>query len=385
MTALAASVFLPVLMSFAAGVAQAQDDVRTMMDRIEGPQAAGANQLDALPLQALMERLHVPGFSIAVVKDFKIHWAKAYGVGDADSQRPVNTETRFQTASLAKPVTALAAMRLVQEGRLNLDADVNTILKSWRVPVDGITPRALFSHTSGADDGFGFPGYEPGTPLPTVVQILEGQAPSNLGKVTFTRAPYAAYKYSGGGVLAMQQALTDLSGRPFPQFMLAKVLSPLRMSHSSFALPQSAAEAPEAALAHDKDGRRMGAPWRLHPELATSNLWSTPSDIANFVIEIQNALRGPTGKVLDQRTANEMLTPAGVGPFAIGLLVSQRGGGWYFAHSGSNWGYRAWMIGHLRKGYGLVMMANSDNGMALLNQVGDRVERAYGWDSLPAK
>lgn len=362
--------------------AQAQNDAAAMMARIEAAQPASANELDTLQLPALMEKLHIPGFSIAVVKDFKIHWAKAYGIADADTQRPVTTETRFQTASIAKPVTALAAMRLVQEGRLKLDADINSILTSWRAPAQGITPRALFSHTSGADDGFGFPGYEPGAPLPSIVQILEGQSPSNVGKVTFARPPYAAYQYSGGGVLIMQQALTDISRKPFAQFMHATVLAPLQMTHSSYDHMPLNADAPSAALAHDKQGRRMGAPWHVHPEQATSNLWSTPSDIAQFVIEIQSALRGPKGKVLDQRTANEMVTPAGVGPYAIGVSISQRGKGWYFTHGGSNWGYRAWMIGHLRQGYGLVMMTNSENGMALLNQVGDRVERAYGWDSL---
>jgi CubicO group peptidase (beta-lactamase class C family) len=366
-------------------MAHASDDAAAMMARIESPQADGANELDALDLPALMQRLHVPGFSIAVVKDFKVHWAKAYGVADDDSRQALTTETRFQSASIAKPVSALAAMRLVQDGRLSLDADVNTLLKSWRVPAKGITPRALFSHTSGADDGFGFPGYEPGAPLPSIAQILDGQPPSNVGRVTFARPPFATYKYSGGGVLIMQQALMDMTGTPFASYMQSRVLAPLQMSHSTFGHMPLTANAPPVALAHGEDGRRMGAPWHVYPELATSNLWSTPTDIAKFVIEIQSALRGPKGKLLEQRVANEMLTPAGVGGFAIGLGIGQRGQGWYFFHSGANWGYRAWMIGHMRKGYGLVMMTNSENGMALLNQLGDRVERAYSWDSLVPK
>jgi CubicO group peptidase (beta-lactamase class C family) len=153
------------------------------------------------------------------------------------------------------------------------------------------------------------------------------------------------------------------------------------MSDSSFG-PQAAAGTPNVALAHDVEGQRMGAPWHVYPEQAAAGLWTTPSDLARFMIDIQTALRGPQGKVLDQRTANEMITPAGVGPVAVGLFVGPRGEGWYFTHSGSNWGYRAWIMGHVRKGYGIVMMVNSDNGMALMNQVGDRVERAYDWDSL---
>ncbi|HYD79443.1 MAG TPA: hypothetical protein VEC06_06515, partial [Paucimonas sp.] len=66
----------------------------------------------------------------------------------------------------------------------------------------------------------------------------------------------------------------------------------------------------------------------------------------------------------------------------IGLAIDKRGEGWYFSHGGSNWDYRAWMIGHVRKGYGAVIMTNGDNGMALMNQIADRIERAYGWDSL---
>lgn len=225
--------------------AQAQDDVDSMIARIEAPQSPQSENFSSLSLQALMERLHVPGVSIAVVKDFKIHWAKAYGVADAETGRLLDTNSRFQAASISKPVTALAAMRLVQDRRLTLDADINTIIKSWRVPSSEltrsqpVTPRSLFSHTSGADDGFGFPGYDPKTPLPTVVQILKGHPLSNVGKVVFVRAPFEAFKYSGGGLNIMQLALTELSGRPFAQFMQSAVLAPLQMSNSTFEHPST--------------------------------------------------------------------------------------------------------------------------------------------------
>lgn len=374
--------------SISMSVTQAKDDVGSLIARIEAPQTMSHDDLDSLSLQALMERLHVPGISIAVVKDFKIHWARAYGVADTETGRLVDTETRFQAASISKPVTALAAMRLVQEHRLNLDEDINTILKSWHVPSSGltryqaVTPRSLFSHTSGADDGFGFPGYDPKATLPTVVQILDGHPPSNVGKVVFARAPYEAFKYSGGGVMIMQLALTDLCSCRFTQFMQSTVLAPLQMSNSSFELPPTVDDTFDAALAHDEHGRRMGPPWHVYPEQATSSLWTTPSDLAKFVIEIQTALRGPRGKVLGQRSASEMISPVGVGRFAIGLAIDQRGEGWYFSHNGSNWGYRAWMIGHVRKGYGVVIMTNGDNGMALMNQIAGRIEKAYNWDSL---
>lgn len=179
----------------------------------------------------------------------------------------------------------------------------------------------------------------------------------------------------------MQLALTESSGSPFAALMQSAVLAPLRMSNSSFEPPRTANDTAHAALAHDAQGRRMGAPWHVYPEQAAAGLWTTPSDLANFIIEMQTALRGPNGKVLDQRTAREMIAPAGVGQYAVGLAIDQRGEGWYFSHNGSNWGYRAWLCGHVRKGYGVVIMANGDNGMALMNQIADRVVKAYHWDS----
>jgi CubicO group peptidase (beta-lactamase class C family) len=337
-----------------------------------------------------MARLHVPGLSIAVIYDGKIEWVKAYGTVDADSGRPVTVETRFQAASISKPVTAMAVLRLVQAGRFALDDDINSLLKSWRVPksdltrLQSITPRSLLSHTSGADDGFGFPGYDPAAPLPGIVQILEGKPPSNVGPVLFTHRPYEDYKYSGGGILIMQLALTDRMGLAFEEIMQTQVLRPLGMAHSSFLQPPPAAEASEPAayaFAHDSNGERMGAPWHIYPEQAAAGLWTTPSDLARFVIEIQRAIRGPSGTVLNLASAKEMLCPLGVGPFGIGLRLANKGPGWYFFHGGSNWGFDAVMIGHYRKNYGVVIMTNAqESGYALIHEMEARVATVYGWD-----
>lgn len=113
--------------------ARAQDDPRVLIARIEGAQSPNRQGFDSLTLTQLMERFKVPGVSVAVIKDFKIHWAKAYGVADVATNRPVETTTAFQAASISKPVMAMAAVRLAQEGRLSLDQDINTILTSWHV------------------------------------------------------------------------------------------------------------------------------------------------------------------------------------------------------------------------------------------------------------
>jgi CubicO group peptidase (beta-lactamase class C family) len=276
----------------------------------------------------------------------------------------------------------MAALRLAQEGKLSLDADVNSVLKSWKVPAAGVTARSLFSHTSGADDGFGFPGYDPTVPRPTAVQVLDGGPPSNVGPVKFVRPPFQAHKYSGGGLTVMQVALSDLIGRPFAELMQTQVLGPLGMAGSSYEQPPSASTTARAARAHNSSGSAMGAPFHIYPEQAAAGLWTTAGDLARFLIEIQTAVRGPAGKVLKQPAAREMVTPTGVGPFAVGMRVDKRGEGWYISHGGSNWGFRADILAHVRKGYGVVVLTNSDSGTSVITEIEARVAAAYGWDSL---
>jgi CubicO group peptidase (beta-lactamase class C family) len=365
----------------------AQSDAAAMMARVEGVQS-GQRELNALTLAGVMQRFNVPGTSVAVIKDSAVHWAKGYGLADVESKRIVETNTLFQAASISKPVTAMAAVRLSQEGRLSLDADVNTILKSWHVPAsdltrDGpVTPRSLFSHTSGADDGFGFPGYEPTAPRPTLVQILNGEAPSNVKKVLFARPPFSAYKYSGGGVTLMQLALTDLTRTPFAEFMRATVLAPLQMTNSTYEQPLPEAMVVRASRAHSREGLARPALWHVYPEQAAAGLWTTPTDLAKFAIEVQRAMKGPRGAVLTQASAREMTTPVGVGPYGVGLSVEKRGEGWYFSHGGSNWGFQCMVIAHVRKGYGLAVMTNADSGGQVIGEIVARVASAYGWDSL---
>jgi CubicO group peptidase (beta-lactamase class C family) len=366
----------------------AQDDAAAMIARVEAVRVPGGEGLQGLTLAEAMERAGVPGVSVAVVKDFQIHWAKGWGVAAVKTGKPVDARTRFQAASISKPVTAMAALRLAQQGRLSLDQDVNQLLKSWKVPesqhtrAQPVTPRSLFSHTSGADDGFGFPGYDPSLPRPTVVQILEGEQPSNVGPVLFARPPYQAYKYSGGGSAIMQLALTDLTGVPFAELMQRTVLGPLGMTDSSYEQPMPAALEPFAAHAHDGEGAAMSAPWHVYPEQSAAGLWTTPTDLARFLIEIQKAVRGPAGEVLSQAMAREMTTPVGVGPYAVGMSIAKRGEGWYMSHTGSNRGFRALMVGHVRNGYGLVVMTNANGGGQVMNEIEARVTLAYGWDAL---
>ena len=303
------------------------------------------------------------------------------------AKSPVTANTLFQAASISKPVTAFAVMRLVEAGKLSLDEDVNHYLKSWKVPESEftrgapVTLRALLSHTSGTGDGFGFPGYDPASERPTLVQILNGEKPSNVGRVFWERPPFTAYKYSGGGTVIVQLLLTDTLGKPFHEIMRELVLEPVGMKSSTYEQPLPPQRDSNVARAHDGGGRAMDAKWHVYPEQAPAGLWTTPTDLATLAIELQNALRGKS-KILSRAAAQEMVTPVGTGPYAIGFGIEQRNEGWYFGHGGSNWGFQCNLQAHRLKGYGFAVMTNSDSGGRLNAEVQARIAAAYNWDSL---
>ncbi len=375
------------ILLFFAGVVAAQDFAQ-FIKVIEARQLPNHQGLDPYTLREVMDRLHVPGVSVAVIKDFKVHWAKGWGLADVNAGVPVNTETIFQAASMSKPVAAMASLKAVQDGKFGLDQDINTILTSWKLPAvpfakdNPVTPRALMSHTSGTGDGFGFPGYAPSAPLPSLTQILNGLPPSNVGKVRLERPPLTGFKYSGGGVTIQQLALSDVLGKPFPQIMRESILDPIGMTNSTYEQPLPAAREKQAAHAHNGAGAAMDAKWHVYPEMAAAGLWTTPTDLAKLLIEVQLALRGKSSRVLTQTMMQEMVTPVGVGPFAVGFSISKEGEGWYFGHGGSNFGFQCDMVAHRLKGYGVVIMTNGDNGGRLTREIRERVARAYGWDTL---
>ncbi|MGO9257630.1 MAG: serine hydrolase [Bryobacteraceae bacterium] len=339
---------------------------------------------DPAPMTKLADRmaaLHVPGVGIAVIHDGKIEWARGFGVTRIGGP-PVTPDTLFQAASISKPVTAMAVLRLVESGKLSLDTDVNQYLKSWKVPANSFTERTkvtireLLTHTAGLTV-HGFPGYASDVPVPTLVEVLNGEKPANSPPIRVDTEPGTIWRYSGGGYVVAQQLVQDVTGEPFPKLMHDTVLAPIGMTRSTYEQPLSKDRLAEVATPYRGDGQPVPGGPHVYPEMAPAGLWTTPSDLARYAIEVQKSLSGASNHVLSAAMVRQMLTPGlnhqGLGPGLGGSAKHP-----FFEHGGANEGYRCNLLAY-DDGDGVVIMTNGDNGGQLASEIQRSVAREYGW------
>ena len=334
------------------------------------------------PLLTRMQQVHIEGVSIAVVHHGVIEWTRGYGVANP-AGAPITPDTLFQAGSISKPVAAMAALHLVQEGKLSLNADVNTKLTSWKVPTSDAAPgavvtlRELMTHTAGTTV-HGFPGYAAGAPVPTLVQVLNGEKPANTPPIRVDTPPNTKWRYSGGGITIMQQLMIDVSHEPFPRLMHDTVLAPIGMTHSTYEQPLPAALQPTAATPYDGHDKPVTGGAHTYPEMAAAGLWTTPSDLARFIIENQRSLKGEANHVLSQAMTKEMMTP-GLGSWGLGIEIGGSPSNPYFTHGGDDAGFEAFFFGYENSGDGIAIMTNAQGGAELCREITSAVALAYGW------
>ena len=337
----------------------------------------------AMALADRMKRYRVPGVSVAFFDHGQIAWTRAYGFSDVDSKAPVTPETLFQAASISKPISALAMLRLVQDGKLNLDEDVNAKLRTWKVPESEftkeqkVTLRRIVSHSAGLTV-HGFPGYASDEPVPTIVQILSGEKPANTAPIRVDNVPGTLWRYSGGGYVVMQLLLADVTGKPFPQIVHDLVLQPAGMTHSTYEQPLPKSLSSSAATPYRGDGQPVKGGWHTYPEMAPAGLWTTPSDLARLAIEVQNEYAGKSSRILSQEMMRQMLTHQ-KGDSGLGFGLGNSGHTLRFSHGGANAGFRCNLEAYAESGQGFVIMTNSDSGAQLSSEFLRAVAKEYNW------
>ena len=336
-------------------------------------------------LATRMADVNVPGVSIAFIEDGKVKWTRTYGVATAGG-KALTPETLFQAASMSKAVAAAAALRLADRGRLALDDDINAHLTAWKVPEspytakEKVTLRRLLSHTAGMTVS-GFPGYAADKPVPTTVQILNGEPPSNTPAIRSFEAPGSAYAYSGGGYTVAQLAIVEAGGKAWPDLLQELVLRPAGMRASTYAQPLPARLVQQAASGHGVRGLVIPGGRNTYPEYAAASLWTTPSDYGRFLIAMQDAWAGRRGALLSPASAKAMMTPVDANAgYGLGLALGQRGGHPFIQHGGSNSGFQCNAFAFLDgQRQGLVVMTNGDAGGVIATDIFRAVATAYGW------
>jgi len=371
-------------------VASGQSSVQPRIERIEkGLLSAVLIKGDlGRTIQERMKFYKVPGVSIAVINNYKVEWARSYGVKDVETNEPVTTETLFQAGSISKSVAAMTALKRVEQGKIALDKNINDKLTSWKLPDNEFTAKSkvtlanLLSHTGGLTV-HGFPGYAAGEQIPTLPQVLDGAAPANTAAVRVDMEPGTKFRYSGGGTTIAQLAIMDIEKKPYPQIAQETVLGPLGMTSSTYSQPLPAETRKNAASGHRGNGKTVEGKIHIYPEMAAAGLWTTPTDLGKFAIEVQLSLAGKSNKVLSKEMTTKMVTPFISDNVGMGFFIEKHGQATYFGHGGADEGFRAQLLAHLDKGYGAAVMVNSDNG-EIMNEIIRAIAKEYQWeDYLP--
>jgi len=335
---------------------------------------------------SLDERLQfykVPGVSLVVMDQFKIEWARAYGVMDVQTLEPVTPNTIFQAGGLSQPVAAAAALCLVDRGFLDLEGDVNAKLRGWQIPENKaagqkkVTLGGLLAHSAGFPARV-FPGIPRDKPLPSLIQVLKAEAPADGFPLEIEYTPGSQALYTEAGFAVLQQLLADVDDRPFADLMKVLVLDPAGMLSSTFNGSLSEGLNPRAAAGHTRNGQLLEGKWLNYPEQAAKGLRTTASDLASFALEIVAEARGKSAKILPASLARAMLAPR-IGSRGFGFAIEGPADDSHFFLQGKTEGFTCFLVFFPARGQGVAIMTNSENGSLLIDEIVRGISEAYQW------
>lgn len=334
-------------------------------------------------IEAQMAKYNIPGLSIAVIHNYKVEWAKGYGTLENGSTKKVTNATVFQAASMSKFVNAVALMKLKAQSGIDLDADINTYLRDWKFSYNksfGKTPitlRQILSHTAGLSV-HGFRGYKNNKALPSITQILDGNRPANSRAVKQIMAPSKAYKYSGGGTTISQLLLMNVAGSSYEDYVAAHIFKPLKMTNSFYAIEFNK-YSDAMAIAHLKNKKPIKNKYNIYPESAAAGLWTTPTDLAKLIVDVQLSLKNNSGTILSDTLSNTLITnPLDTYNSGLGVFIEKEKTELYVQHSGSNEGFRGQFYFSANHGNGVVIMVNGPN-TKIFNEIRRSVANVYKW------
>jgi CubicO group peptidase (beta-lactamase class C family) len=339
---------------------------------------------DSIQKFNILERMDfykVPGVSIAIVENGKIKWAKGYGYANTETGTKVNASTLFQAGSISKPLAALSALKLFENDSLDLNKDVNYYLKKWQIPenkfteTEKVTLEKLLTHTAGMTV-HGFPGYQQTDKFPEIIDVLNGNG--NTGKIVVDTIPGSIWRYSGGGYTVMEKVVEDVSGLSLDDYMSKNILLPIGMKNSTYQQPIAKEFQNNISAAYDGNGELIKGLWNNYPEQAAAGLWTTPSDLAMYCMEIQDIVQGKKNGVLTKETVDKMLTKH-KNDWGLGPSLQNEKDSLIFGHGGKNAGFTNDMKAYVYQGNAIIVMTNADNGSKLISEIKNAISNYYNW------
>lgn len=353
-------------------------------------------------IEALRRQHQVPGVGIALICNGRLEWNGGYGVLEAGSARRVTANSLFHACSISKMVTAVGVLRLVQAGVLDLDAEVNRYLRTWRLPDSPhsadvkVTLRHLLAHQSGIVDPPGSFGiYRTTDPLPAVKEILTGATPYHSEPIHIQNVPGRRFDYSDAGYCVIEQLIEDVTGEPFAVAMERLVMTPLGLKRtfywnyyeSKIGRAEEIKAKASASAGHDQAGHVVEGSRAYYPCLAAAGLWSTPTELALLALEVMAAWNGDTASILQPELARQMLAGSGsADEVGLGVFVPSAEGEPLVVSQGWGVGFQCKLLAYPRLRSGIVVMTNSDPGKlqdeALTGELIRHIGKPYGWPGL---
>jgi CubicO group peptidase (beta-lactamase class C family) len=378
------------------GHAESQSRSERVLDNLQVIDFANQRQTgESAPLAKRMEFHKTPGVSMVVMDDTAIDWSRSFGLLKAGESAPVTERSIFQAGSVSKFITAVLVHHFVEEGLLDLDADVNRYLTSWKVPENEftrekkVTLRYLLSHQAGMPS---FPQMEQEArkPDPALPQILNGEKPALNPPAVPCYEPGTQWAYSNIGYAVVQLVLEDLTGKQLPQIAEEVLFEPLGMNSSFFSYPLEEELQPREAWAHDSQGQPR-PPEQEGLARAMGGLLTTPGDMSKLVLEVMKAYQGDSTRIISPGTAGLLVSRQIKMPdAALGLPLSDGLGVFIddttdevcFLHPGHNSpGTTFVVVAYPALGKGAVIAVNGNVGDRLYMEIIASLSMEYGWPS----
>jgi len=338
-------VFLIIILSFLGCRFSSESSLENKIQLAENslPQSNRIITWEKKSIPEQMNHYGIPGVSIAVVENFKLLFARAYGVENIEKNSSLTTETMFRAVGVSSQVSRFIALNFVERGILNMQEDVNRNLLTWKIP----------------------DSYSRESEVPSLYQILEGLPPAKTPAIRVVSEP-GRYKRAGNlwvvSYVVLEQLLEDVAQKSFPRIASDLLFSPLDLKNTTFEQPLPERFWPQTSWGHQKERSIHGAA-EVYPTRAAMGLWSTPTDLAHILIEMMKSYRGFSSLVASPDTVKQ-------------LINLDRP---YFQWYSNGGGYYCFYAFNARAGHGIVIMINHDAGLDLRKEITHSFFRSLNW------